>query len=83
MIGHQIVVTVLSIGKDQVRIGIQAPADVEVHREEVYRSIQQANRLAASSSTEGLGGLRGVVPSLGRRDTAARQADDPGDGEDG
>ncbi len=50
MIGHQIVVTVLSIGRDQVRLGIDAPPDVEVHREEVYRSIQQANRAAATSA---------------------------------
>ncbi|HUA94553.1 MAG TPA: carbon storage regulator CsrA, partial [Acidimicrobiales bacterium] len=49
MIGHDIVVTILSIGRDQVRIGIRAPADVEVHREEVYRAIQQANREAATS----------------------------------
>lgn len=50
MIGHEIVVTVLSIGRDQVRLGIEAPPDVEVHREEVYRSIQEANRAAAASA---------------------------------
>lgn len=49
MIGHDVVVTVLSIGRDQVRLGIVAPSDVEVHREEVYRSIQEANRAAAAS----------------------------------
>lgn len=61
MIGHRIVVTVLSIGRDQVRLGIEAPADVEVHREEVYRSIQQANRLAAQSGGD-VGQLAGVLP---------------------
>lgn len=60
MIGHQIVVTVLSIGRDQVRLGIEAPADVEVHREEVYRSIQQANRMAAASGGD-VSQLAGVV----------------------
>ena len=62
MIGHQIVVTVLSIGRDQVRLGIEAPADVEVHREEVYRSIQQANRLAATSDGD-VAQLAGMVRS--------------------
>jgi carbon storage regulator len=60
MIGHRIVVTVLSIGRDQVRLGIEAPADVEVHREEVYRSIQQANRIAAESGGD-VGQLAGVL----------------------
>lgn len=53
MIGHEIVVTVLSIGRDQVRLGIEAPRDVEVHREEVYKELQRANRDAASSTTRG------------------------------
>jgi len=61
MIGHDIVVTVLSIGRDQVRIGIEAPRDVEVHREEVYRELQRANREAASSATRGTEQLTGFV----------------------
>ena len=52
MIGHDIVVTVLAISRDQVRLGIDAPLDVEVHREEVYRAIQEANRVAATGDGE-------------------------------
>ena len=44
MIGPDIVVTVLSISRDQVRIGIEAPADVEVHRKEIFLAIEEANR---------------------------------------
>jgi len=49
MIGSDIVVTVLEVRGDVVRIGIDAPRDVKVHREEVYRALEQANREAAGA----------------------------------
>ena len=47
MIGDQIQVTVLRVGKDAVRIGIEAPAEVAVHRREIYDQIRAENRAAA------------------------------------
>jgi carbon storage regulator len=44
MIGDHIEVTVLSTAGDKVRLGIQAPADVPVHRSEVYVEIRQQQR---------------------------------------
>ncbi|MFK5948138.1 MAG: carbon storage regulator CsrA [Methylococcales bacterium] len=42
-IGDDIEVTVLAIKSNQIRIGINAPKDIEVHREEVYRRIESQN----------------------------------------
>ena len=46
MIGHDVKVTVLEVRGDQVRLGITAPRSVDVHREEVWASLQKANQAA-------------------------------------
>ncbi len=48
-IGENITVSVIDVKGKQVRLGIQAPDDVTVHREEVYQLIQQQNILAQTS----------------------------------
>jgi carbon storage regulator len=52
MIGDDVVITVLEARGDVIRLGIQAPRDVQVHREEVYRELQDANREAASPTED-------------------------------
>lgn len=47
IIGDDIVVTIIDIRGDKVRLGIEAPSDVPVHRQEVYEAIQRENRRAA------------------------------------
>ena len=63
VIGKDVVVTVLEVRGDQVRIGVSAPRDVDVHREEVFAELQEANRSAASPSREAVTALRTLLPS--------------------
>ncbi len=48
MIGDEVSVTVLDVKGNQVRIGVEAPKEVEVHREEVYERVQAEKKEAAS-----------------------------------
>jgi carbon storage regulator len=44
MIGDNIIITIVDIRGDKVRIGIEAPNDVPVHRQEVYEAIKRDER---------------------------------------
>jgi carbon storage regulator len=47
VIGDNIVVTIVDVRGDKVRLGIEAPREVSVHRREVYDAIQRENQQAA------------------------------------
>ncbi len=49
-IGDDIKIQVLEVKGKQVRIGIQAPKQYSIHREEIYQRIQDENKLAAQQS---------------------------------
>jgi len=62
MIGDSIVVTIVDIRGDKVRLGINAPTEIPVHRQEVYEAIQRENLRASRlepGDTQDVGRLSG------------------------
>lgn len=52
IIGHDIVITVLEIRGDTVRLGVRAPREVSVHREEIYAKLRNENQRASGVSAD-------------------------------
>jgi len=52
VIGDNIVITIVDIRGDKVRLGIDAPTEIPVHRQEVYDAIQRENMKAAEESSK-------------------------------
>jgi carbon storage regulator len=65
-IGPDIRVIVLGLKNGQVRLGIEAPPTVAVHREEVYMRIQEENRLAAKTHVVPVDALRRFISAKHR-----------------
>jgi len=62
VIGDNIEITIVDVNGEQVKLGINAPRSIPVHRKEIYEEIQRENILATKSSKKPikLGGLSGL-----------------------
>ena len=54
VIGDDVVVTILEIRGDLIRVGIDAPKSVKVHRSEVFEAIEAANKEAVAPTLEAM-----------------------------
>ena len=75
MIGDDIEITVVDIRGDKVRLGINAPKSVQVHRKEVYLAIKRENEQAARVSPEDLAGADSAVKPKAPPDDRPRPKD--------
>lgn len=51
MIGDDVVITIVDIRGDKVRLGIQAPTEISVHRQEVYEAIQREKEASGKANS--------------------------------
>jgi carbon storage regulator len=65
MIGDSVEVTVIEVKGDQVKLGITAPREIQVHRREVYLAIQKENIDAAKSPADGIGDVGDIFRKQG------------------
>ena len=78
MIGDDVEITVVDIRGDKVRLGINAPTHIPVHRKEVYDAIKRENRAAANIKPEDLPKDSGAS---GAKDKTRRRTEDPKEGQ--
>lgn len=72
VIGGKITVTVMEVSGQTVRLGIEAPSELSIYREEIWLAVQAENLAAAGSDAEGLERV------LERRKQPPREGDSPG-----
>jgi len=71
VIGDDVVVTIVDIRGDKVRLGVNAPTEIPVHRREVYEAIKRENRHAGQPDPK-------RIRNLSLSDTASSDANRPG-----
>jgi carbon storage regulator len=67
-IGDDIIISILEIGKGGVRVGIEAPRSVSVHRQEVYDKIQEENLKASQGLLSNIESLANLLRKKGYKE---------------
>ena len=73
MIGDDVRIVVVAVDRDQVKLGIEAPRSIPVHRSEVYEEIQRSNRAAVAAPPESTPPARAEPATLRGRPAKARR----------
>ena len=61
-IDDRITITVIALKGNQVKLGIDAPAETKVYRQEIYIKIMEANKQAATTRQQDLSAMRALWP---------------------
>ncbi len=67
MIGDEIEITIVDVKGDKVRVGINAPIEIPVHRKEVYDAIKRENVEASAVDLSNLAAAAGLFKQSGRK----------------
>ena len=67
MIGDMIEITIVDVKGEKVRVGINAPIEIPVHRKEVYDAIQRENREASAVDPSNLAQVAGMFKKSKRK----------------
>ena len=82
VIGDSIVVTILAIEGDNIKIGINAPRDIPILRQEVFQAVEDQKKLqellAAETKPEKFDQLRELLASESEPESDEKKEDDPG-----
>lgn len=76
VINDNIEIYIVDISPDQVKIGIEAPKDVSIHRKEVYENIKKQMQEAASSSLNKIANLRRIKKKGSSAKNSEEESDD-------
>jgi len=61
VIGDNVEITIISVTGDQIKLGIDAPRSISIHRKEIFLQIQEENKAAAASSEAGVSALKDLM----------------------
>jgi carbon storage regulator len=74
VVGDDVTITVFEVRGDAVRIGIDAPRSVQVHRQEVYEELKRSNVASSATTDDALESLRGALGSASDDSVSAESA---------
>ncbi|MBI5178042.1 MAG: carbon storage regulator CsrA [Nitrospinae bacterium] len=66
-IGDNIKISIMDVKGRSVRVGVEAPRSMSIHREEIYSRIQDENKLASAWKNVDMGSLKNLMGGMGKK----------------